>query len=178
MEFRPTAPADIDRVMEVLADGRDSLAALGIDQWQQGYPHREAIEADVQWGESFVVEDNGKIVATCMVSMRGDRNYDQIDGAWLTASTSEEPLYATVHRVAVAHDAKGKGLAKFLLASAEHMARRHDCESVRLDTHPGNTPMRTLAQRCGFTECGVVEVLEAGNIPNATPQRVTFEKLL
>ena len=178
MEFRPTAPAEIDRVMEILADGRDALAALGIDQWQQGYPHREAIEADVEWGESYVAEVDGQLLATCMVSVRGDRNYDAIDGAWLTGSTSEEPRYAAIHRVAVAVDAKGRGLAKFLMASAEQLARQHDCESVRVDTHPGNAPMRSLALSCGFTECGIILVHEAGNVPNATPQRVAFEKLL
>ncbi|MCI8367345.1 MAG: GNAT family N-acetyltransferase [Eggerthellaceae bacterium] len=178
MEFRPAGSHEIDRVMEILTDGREALAELGIDQWQQGYPHREAIEADVAWGESYVAEQDGRLLGTCMVTFRGDPNYDEIDGKWLTESVASEPRYAAIHRVAVAADARGLGVAKFLMASAEALARETDCESVRVDTHPGNFPMRNLALRCGFEKCGVIQVLEAGNVPNATPDRVAFEKIL
>lgn len=178
MEFRPTTPADIDRVMQIMENGRDAIAALGIDQWQQGYPHRGIVADDVQWGESYVVEEDGELLGTCMVSMRGDRNYDSIDGTWLIHSASTEPRYATIHRVAVAAEAKGRGLAKYMFMQVEQLARQHDCESIRVDTHPGNVPMRSLCERCGYTYCGVAHVLEAGNVPNATPQRVCFEKLM
>ena len=91
--------------MSILADGRASLAALGIDQWQGGYPHRAVIEDDTARGDSYVVEADDRIVATAMIGFSGERDYDRIEeGSWLTSCTSERPCYGVVHRVAVASD--------------------------------------------------------------------------
>ena len=48
--------------MDILAEGRRALAELGIDQWQGGYPHREAIEIDRARGESYVVVDDLSLI--------------------------------------------------------------------------------------------------------------------
>ena len=75
--------------MSILADGRASLAALGIDQWQGGYPHRAVIEDDTARGDSYVVEADDRIVATAMIGFSGERDYDRIEeGSWLTSCTS------------------------------------------------------------------------------------------
>ena len=69
--------------MSILADGRASLAALGIDQWQGGYPHRAVIEDDTARGDSYVVEADDRIVATAMIGFSGERDYDRIEeGSW------------------------------------------------------------------------------------------------
>ena len=57
MDFRKAGEQDIDLIMGILADGRAALQALGIDQWQGGYPHRAVVEADVTRGESYVAKD-------------------------------------------------------------------------------------------------------------------------
>ena len=80
--------------MSILADGRASLAALGIDQWQGGYPHRAVIEDDTARGDSYVVEADDRIVATAMIGFSGERDYDRIEeGSWLTSCTSERPCW-------------------------------------------------------------------------------------
>ena len=125
MDFRKTKFDEIDRVMEILLDGKAALASLGIDQWQgEGYPARDIVAGDVEDGVSYVVEDaRGHLAATCMVSFSGELDYDEIDGAWLTDGTSSDAGYAVVHRVAVAADSTGKGAARFMLTSADEIAR-------------------------------------------------------
>lgn len=100
--------------------------------------------------------------------------YDRIDGAWLTSSTSSAPRYGTLHRTAVSRDAARKGVMSALFAEAERIARERGFESLRADTHPGNTPMRHLLERLGYTECGIV-MLERDE---PEPERVAYEKLL
>ena len=152
MQFRRTCACDIDRIMSILADGRASLAALGIDQWQGGYPHRAVIEDDTARGDSYVVEADDRIVATAMIGFSGERDYDRIEeGSWLTSCTSERPCYGVVHRVAVASDGKNRGAATFLLARAEELARANGSASVRIDTHPGNAPMRKLLAKAAMS---------------------------
>lgn len=180
MQLRRTRPTDIDTIMSIIAQARASLAALGIDQWQGGYPHRGIIEADLSRGESYAVvenDENSPIIATVMVSFRGEPDYDVIDhGAWLTDGTSDCPCYGTIHRVAVDAACTGRGVASFLLAQAEEVARAGGRQSVRIDTHPGNEPMHRLLAKCGFTRCGTIYIahVEEGSIP----ERIAYEKLL
>ena len=162
--------------MEILLDGKASLASLGIDQWQgAGYPHRAIVEQDVSRGHSYVVEDDaGRAVATCMVSFDGEPDYDSIEGSWLTECTSSDPHYAVVHRVAVSRDSVGKGAARLMLCQAEQLACERGARSVRVDTHPGNKPMLRLAASCGFTRCGIIRIKHADG---GIPERVAFEKI-
>lgn len=177
MQFRKTCVSDIDRVMDILADGRRALAALGIDQWQGGYPHRDAIESDVTRGDSYVAADEMSMVrATVMVGFSGERDYDHIQkGAWLTASYSGDPCYGVVHRVAVDTSFTGCGVASFLLERAEQLTRECGCVSVRVDTHPGNLPMRRLLEKSGYSECGIIHIAHA---EEGTPERIAYEKLV
>ncbi|MDJ1651557.1 MULTISPECIES: GNAT family N-acetyltransferase [Gordonibacter] len=177
MHFRLTRASDIDRIMDILADGRRALAALGIDQWQGGYPHRDVIEADVARGDSYVVEgEDGRIMATAMVGFAGERDYDLIEGGrWLTDCLSSDPSYGVVHRVAVSSACKGRGAASLLLENAERLVHDRGFASVRIDTHPGNVPMRRLMTKRGYTECGIIYIAHA---EEATPDRVAFEKLV
>lgn len=177
VEFRKTRQEEIDCVMGILLDGKTSLRKLGIDQWQgTGYPRRDIVEDDVRLEQSYVVEDApGHLAATAMVSFGGEPDYDAIEGSWLTEGSSENPAYAVVHRVAVASDSLGKGAARFVLTSAEEIARAGGAKSVRVDTHPGNVPMLNLIASCGFTRCGIILIKHADG---GVPERIAFEKLV
>lgn len=168
---------DIDCIMDILADGRAALAALGIDQWQSGYPHRDVIEYDVAHGASHVVtDDDDVIVGTAMLSFSGEQYYDSIGGgSWLTDSLSNDPCYGVVHRVAVAAFCKGRGVASFLMERAECLTQDHGCTSVRIDTHPGNLPMRNLLAKRGYRECGTIYINHA---EGGMPDRIAYEKIV
>lgn len=177
MQFRRTREDDIDSVMSIIAECRSSIAALGIDQWQGGYPHRGVIEGDVLGGDSYLVEDEGgRVIATAMVGFAGERDYDRIEGgSWLTSCTSDDPCYGVVHRVAVSSARRGCGAASYLLKRAEGLARERGRSSVRVDTHPGNVPMRRLLEKCGYAECGTIYIAHA---EEASPDRIAYEKLV
>ena len=176
MEFRKACAGDLDRIMEIVADGRAALADLGIDQWQGGYPHQSVFEGDIARGESYVAVDREEIAAITMVSFGGEPIYDRIDdGSWLTESSSKNPSYGVVHRVAVGRDFRGKGAASFLIGCAEELARQQGRSSVRIDTHPGNVPMRKMLAKLGYTECGIVYVAYSDG---GVPERIAFEKVL
>ena len=43
MEIRRTRKEDIDAIMPIFDEARTTIATLGIDQWQNGYPSRAVI---------------------------------------------------------------------------------------------------------------------------------------
>ena len=176
MEIRAALPEDIDQMMDVLAQGRTAIGLLGIDQWQNGYPTRDVIEADIARGESYIAQAaDGSIAATAMISLAGEEDYATIDGAWLTESGPESPCYVVVHRIATAADHVGKGAASRLFAHAEEIGRAAGRRSFRIDTHEGNTRMRSLLEKRGFSYCGDIYL---SRTTEGTAKRVAYEKLL
>ena len=50
MHIEKAEMKDLDRVVEILRDGRNQLAESGIDQWQGDYPNVEHIQEDIEHG--------------------------------------------------------------------------------------------------------------------------------
>ncbi|GIC72139.1 hypothetical protein LF01B1_11540 [Limosilactobacillus fermentum] len=49
---------DLDRVIEILKDGRNQLAERGIDQWQGDYPNPKQVEEDINKGVAYLVHSD------------------------------------------------------------------------------------------------------------------------
>ena len=95
-QFRQARMEDLDEIMMVIDEARAFIASIGIDQWQDGYPQRDVIEADLRQGIGYVLYDGG-IGAYAAMMLTEEPCYRNIDGAWLT----QEGEYATMHRTAV-----------------------------------------------------------------------------
>ena len=101
MKLRKATLADGPAVVALYREAQAFLAAQGIDQWQDGYPNEETFQEDVARGESWVLEDEGQVVATACLGLGREPTYDTIyQGAWGT----EAPEYAflTVERCVLA----------------------------------------------------------------------------
>lgn len=176
MNFRLTRLSDIDDIVGMVDQARKSLKLLGVDQWQQGYPFRETFEQDCVREESYVMEnDKGCVIGTLMLSFEGEPIYDYIEGAWLTQSSSACARYAVIHRVTTCSQNKEPGTASFGFSQAEQRVRAQGFESIRIDTHEDNLPMKKLLTKCGYVECGAV-YLE--NSQDGGSKRIAFEKII
>lgn len=161
MEIRKSLVSDIDEIMPLFAMARKTMAALGIDQWQNGYPFRENIEEDAANGESYVVTtDDGRICGTFMLMKRNEPTYDKIlDGEWIEKSES----YATIHRITVEPSMRqtgdkscGVSVSRMIVDYAKAFARTNGLPSVKVDTHRGNIAMRKMLEKNGFVHCGTI----------------------
>ncbi len=167
--IRRSSMQDTEKMLEIFDEARKSIAALGIDQWQNGYPHREIIEGDVSRGYSRVIEIDGKLSATFAVIDDGEPTYNKIyDGEWLTGKTED---YIAIHRVAILVACRGKGVAEKMIAHAQDEAISLGRKSIRIDTHRGNVVMRKMLEKNGFTHCGTI-FLENGD------ERVAYELII
>ena len=178
MVIRQAEMGDLGAVMEIIAEARGTIAALGIDQWQDGYPQREIIETDILSGVSYCIEntENGEILATFGVFEAGDHLYDRIfDGEWRTGDSlsglGESVSYTAIHRVAISVKSRGQGLSTAMIDFVAQKAREIDKRSLRIDTHEGNVVMRRMLEKHGFCHCGTI-YLENGDA------RVAYEKVL
>ena len=173
IEIRKSTPADIDYLLAVFNEARATIKALGIDQWQNGYPSTDVILEDIAKGESYSVVCDGEICGTFALIEHGEHTYDRIiHGAWLTGdSVGRDPIYFAIHRVAISVNMRGQGIATKIIDLAQTQARLAGKRSLRIDTHRGNVVMRRMLEKHSFAHCGTI-FLDSGD------ERVAYEKLI
>ncbi len=167
MEIRNSTDRDIPAIMGIIDAAKAFFRENGIDQWQNGSPNPEIIGNDVKNGESYVVCDSGIVLATAMISLRGEPTYAEIyDGAWLNGGP-----YGVIHRVAVSPSVKKSGLASSLVGYAVERTLEKGFSSLRADTHDDNLPMQRMLSKNGFVFCGNIFLADGA------PRRA-YEKIL
>lgn len=170
MEIRRTRAEDIPFVMRIFDEARTTIATLGIDQWQNGYPSSDVIEKDIENSRSYCILSDGEIVGTFAIIDDGEPTYDEIfDGRWLTGESVD--CYFAIHRVAISVKNRGSGISTKIIDFCADMARNRGKISLRIDTHRGNIVMRRMLEKHGFTHCGTIFLSDGA-------ERVAYEKLI
>lgn len=154
----------IKEIMPIIEQAKRRMKERGLDQWQDGYPDEAAIRNDIKRHQGHLFMKEGNPAAYAAIVFNKDPYYEKIDGQWL----SDGEPYVAVHRIAVADEFLGLGMARHILKYAERKARAKGVRWFRIDTHHDNLPMRNLIRDFGFTFCGVVQVRDG--------KRMAYEK--
>lgn len=167
--YRKAALDDLDAIMLIYTAAQRLMEERGNPQWGKGFPDKNDVKWGILGGILYVVTADGGEIAAVFSVAGYDRDYDEIDGKWLTDGVN----YLAVHRVATAEKFRGTGAAKFILSEAAvEIAARRGKTSIRMDTHEKNAPMRALLLSRGFTHCGTVSLIRDDTL------RLAFEKLI
>ena len=155
MKIRNAELCDLPYLLEMLENAKASLRALGIDQWQNGYPNETTLREDIQNRICrVVIDDENNILASAAVYVGDEPTYHEIyNGAWQT----ENKIYGIVHRIMAAKSAKNRGAA--------------GVTSMRCDTHPGNIIMQHTLEKNGYIRCGIIHLTDGAD-------RFAYEKVL
>lgn len=158
LSIRKTIAADLPDIEKIFVHARLQMAASGNPtQWGTDRPGMNLVTDDMEKGNSYVVVNDGKTVATFVFIIGIEPTYLDIDGAWL----SDGP-YGTIHRIA--SDGSVKGIFEFVLAFVQKSG-----VDIRIDTHRNNSVMRHLIEKNGFTECGII-IVDDGT------ERIAYQK--
>lgn len=162
MEIRKTRPTDLPTLRQIFDNAQRFMVRTGNpDQWEPGFPPAGTLERDIEQGKSYVLEDNGRILATFFLSTDGEPTYRVIrEGAW-----PDDVPYGVLHRIAAAE--QGHGAAAYCLEWC--LAQ---CGCIRIDTHRDNKPMQRLLARLGYTYCGIIDLEEGRG------ERLAYQKRL
>lgn len=156
---------EVPHIWEVLQQAIARRKADGSNQWQDGYPNLEVVTVDVNKGIGYVALQEERIVGYTALLVNDEPEYGHLKGAWLTDTD-----FVVFHRVAVANDFLGKGVAKALFAFIEAYTRSQNIHSIKADTNFDNAAMLHLFHSLGYEYCG--EVYFRGS------PRKAFEKVL
>ena len=156
---------DLPALTELFTEARGTIATLGIDQWQDGYPSAAVISEDIAKERSYMVEHDGALVGT-FVLVQQEPDYDKIyEGQW------QKDSYIAIHRVAVSVASRGTGVTGEIVQYAAEQAESLGRTSLRIDTHRGNLPMRRMLEKQGFQYRGKIFLADGS-------ARVAYEKSL
>lgn len=170
MEFIKATAEHLEEMCRITAEAKAQLRRLGLSQWQKGYPSREVWEEDIRKGMAWLAVEEEKVLGVFAFQTAPDISYGEIDGKWLT-----DTPYASMHRVCVSDDSKGKGVAGQMFGHGFSMAKELGFASVRIDTHPGNLPMQRALGKAGFVQCGTIYLKGGCEDGDA---RIAFERIL
>lgn len=151
IQFRKTTQQDIPQIWEILQKAIQRRKEDGSNQWQDGYPNPEVIKNDMEKEAGFVLIDDEKVIGYCAVFINDEPAYADIEGKWLTNDD-----FVVFHRVAVAEEYLGKGLAKEMMKFIEEFALDNSIYSVKADTNFDNLAMMKSFEKAGYTYCGEV----------------------
>lgn len=168
MHIEQSQVADLDTLMEIYEDARLFMVDNGNPtQWPPGYPSESAVLKNIQNKESYVLKEDGIILATFHLPFGNDPTYQEItEPGWLN-----DAPYGAIHQVAVNKKLQRKGLGMACLKAAETLAARHRVKNLRIDTHTDNVPMQKSIMRNGYTYCGVITVRDGSS-------RLAYQKVL
>lgn len=159
MIIRRTVISDLPDLRRIYAHARVQMALGGNQtQWGTNRPLESSIACDINDGNSYVVETEGRVCAVFSLIIGIEPTYSDIeDGNWPNSLP-----YGTIHRIA--SDGTVKGIFDICLDFCFTKV-----STIRIDTHEDNRPMLHLIGKHGFERCGIIHV------DNGTP-RIAFQK--
>ncbi len=164
-ELSPAVPEELAVYMAILTAGREFQRQQGFVQWPDGYPDRGSVEEDIRTGKGYALRVDGQVAGYLYIGFDGDPAYPLIKGNW-----HEDGAYAVIHRIAMAPEFRGRGLADVAFRLVGEFALSKGVHWLRIDTDEKNLRMRHVLSKNGFAYCGTV--IQGGG------DRLAFDKKL
>ncbi|MBQ8521884.1 MAG: GNAT family N-acetyltransferase [Bacteroides sp.] len=151
MKLRSATLSDLPRIWQIIRQAKAQMVREGKHQWDENYPLEEHLRADILHEAAYVLTDEEVIIAYGAIVFDGEPAYLDIEGKWL----SKQP-YVVLHRLAVADEAKRRGVAVRFMQEVELLALSKGIHSFKVDTNYDNFYMQKVLQKCGFAYCGII----------------------
>ena len=138
----------IERLYDDVHSAEESgLLTIG---WMRGvYPTRRSAEASIRRGDMFVLED-GEIRGAAII------NQIQVDVYGSASWEHETEKVCVLHTLVISPRFGRRGYGKAFVRYYENWAKSHGLLELRMDTNARNTVARSMYQKMGYKEVGIV----------------------
>jgi len=157
--IRKAVQSDIELIMTMTKACANAMIAQGIYQWNEHYPNATAFENDIKRNELYVLENEGELKGSIVISTLMDKEYMPIN--WLT--NNENNLY--IHRLAVHPKYQGLGFAQQLMDFTERFAIENHYSSIRLDTFSQNKRNQKFYELRSYNRLGDIYFPKQSEFP-------------
>ena len=128
-------------LIDLMEDQKDTVA------WQKGvYPADDFLANSIERGELYVLDREGRIVASVVVNSAWNEGYEGLP--WSIDCSPEDALVP--HALGVYPKVQGQGIGKIIVADVIELAKSKGKKTVRLDILHGNVGAEKLYTSMGF----------------------------
>lgn len=166
MDIQLSKPDQVDEIFKLLQDCGEHMRSQGIFQWNENYPLKSNVIADIENQSLYCYTDQNKVLGIVVIDENQSPEY--ADLPW---KFNALPILV-VHRFAVSPAAQGKGIGKKLMDFALDFAISNQYQSIRLDAYSGNARTLKFYKNRGYTKVGEIY------FPYRTEHFDCFEKSL
>lgn len=138
LSFRKATVSDIPGIKKILDEAREAQRQQGFTQWEEGYPSKGVIAADIESGRGYLLEEETELAAYSAIGF-SDREYERLENIW-----NHHGPYGVIHRTGIADRYRGRHVSAILLfLRKSHQGQRgwsrqdrYGDEQPRDATHP------------------------------------------
>jgi ribosomal protein S18 acetylase RimI-like enzyme len=135
--------------MYLVRDCIEGLRGAGIDQWDEAYPDRQTILADIRGQTAHVAGFDSRFIGMVVLNERQEPEY--ADVPWRGRGRA-----AVAHRLMVAQEWQSRGVGRMLMQFAEQRAAALGYDCIRLDAFSENPRAIHFYERAGYRRAGRV----------------------
>ena len=116
------------------------------------YPTRKTAEDALLRDDLFVLEDEGRVVASAIINQTQVPSYREAQWSF----PAEDSQVMVLHTLCVFPSESKKGYGRQFVSFYEDYARKYSCTVLRMDTNQKNNRARRMYERLGYREAGIV----------------------
>jgi len=150
--IRKAVLEDTKEIMEIIAATISEMRNYNNTQWDENYPQEKDFINDIQRGDLYVSERDGKLVGFICIN-----NIEPAEYNWLSWSLNGDCM--VVHRMAVNSSLRRSGIGTELMKFADNLALASNIRYLKTDTYSINTKMNALFKKCGYALVGEMSFL-------------------
>jgi ribosomal protein S18 acetylase RimI-like enzyme len=121
----------------------------GIPQWDDIYPSRAILNADIENKQMYLIEVGGRVAGLTVINE--DQSPEYAGVAW-----KYEGRALVVHRLTIHPDFQRRKLASYLMDFAEETAAAQNYDCIRLDAFARNPAAFAMYEKRGYRRAGIV----------------------
>lgn len=152
--FRKATQQDIEALVKIYDDihTAEEQGHSQIGWVRDVYPTKRTALDSLARNDLFVAELLGEIVGTAIINQTQVEEYNL--GNWQYPAKENEVM--VLHTLVISPTQAGKGYGKAFVSFYETYAKEHGCPFLRMDTNAKNQAARSLYQKLGYKEIGIV----------------------
>jgi adenylate kinase family enzyme/GNAT superfamily N-acetyltransferase len=140
---------DLDTIDKLSENAINAMRKAFIKQWDFSYPRKPHFFKDIEDQRLYVYEnDDGSIVGV-MAVLEHEPHYETI--SWAKSKS------LIIHRLITDPKVQNQGIGSELMMHAIRIAKTMNKESIKIDTHPGNSNMRAFIKKHQFRYRGYLK---------------------
>jgi ribosomal protein S18 acetylase RimI-like enzyme len=141
--------SDLEIVLAIVRETTRHMDEQGIFQWDDLYPEKAILQKDIENSQMHLIEEEGEVAGMITLNEKQEPEYNDV--RWIYPGR-----ILVVHRLGVAPEHQGKGLASHLMDFAEAKALSQGYDAIRLDAFTKNPLALGLYEHRGYRKAGTV----------------------